>query len=307
MTTIPRREQGEQVTRPSSRAAYARVPFPCSLFRFNYFSHTAFVRACTVLFFGFFFLNCSPAFGQVKPKPKPVFTELINPETFPKGWMHHSAEKTSALKETWKVDAVTDKSNPVLICTGKPAGYLRTVKVYENFELTLEWMYPPDSPNCNSGILVYLKGTDKIWPASIQVQLHRPQVGSIFPLRGAKTDNQVTRKGQMLESKKWHSCKITSVNGSVSVIINDKKVGEVTGCEPLKGQIALQSEGSEIHFRKIRIREIVPAKKKTAVKTTLLRYRNVFARNRQIICLPTRVRVVRKSKPRACKSSRRQR
>ncbi|GAB4149741.1 MAG: hypothetical protein Tsb009_24140 [Planctomycetaceae bacterium] len=216
--------------------------------------------------------NCQEKKSKTKEKPKPKLVDLIQPKTFPAGWLHHSAEKTSALKDTWKVDAVTDKSNPVLICTGKPSGYLRTVKAYENFELTLEWMYPPNSPNCNSGILVHVQGTDKIWPASIQVQLHRPQVGSIFPLRGAKTDNQVSRMGQMLASKKWHSCKIISMNGSISVTINGKKVGEVTGCEPKKGFIAFQSEGSEIHFRKIQIREIVtPIKKKTAPVTATSR------------------------------------
>ncbi|MCH8829184.1 MAG: DUF1080 domain-containing protein [Planctomycetes bacterium] len=176
------------------------------------------------------------------------------------GWKHKSAVKNSKLEDTWTIDNV-NPAVPVLICKkGKPAGYLRTNKNYENFELTLEWMY--HDANCNSGILIHTNGTDKIWPVSIQVQLHRPEAGSIFPQKGAKTTNRVLRKNQKLALKKWHTIKIRSENGTIAVWINGKKVGEVNGCVPSKGHIALQSEGSEIHFRKIQVTEIKPPAKK---------------------------------------------
>jgi hypothetical protein len=46
------------------------------------------------------------------------------------------------------------------------------------------------------------------------------------------------------------------VDGKLSVVINGKKAGEVTGCMPRKGAIALQSEGAEIHFRNVWVREM---------------------------------------------------
>ena len=45
-------------------------------------------------------------------------------------------------------------------------------------------------------------------------------------------------------------------SGRVSVVINGKKVGEVTGCKPSVGSIALQSEGSEVHFRRIMLKPL---------------------------------------------------
>jgi len=203
-----------------------------------------------------------PAAEAEVPSEAPEAVSLLKPKSFSQGWVHYSADTSSQLSDTWTIDDKTDAKVPVLICTGKPAGYLRTSDAYENYELTLEWMYP-DDPNCNSGVLVHA-GKDKIWPASIQVQLHRPFAGSIFPMKGAMTANRVERKDLKPDVGKWHRCRIQSRDGVITVWINDKKVGEVTGCQPAKGYIALQSEGSEIRFRKISLRELKPVKKKPA-------------------------------------------
>jgi len=195
-------------------------------------------------------------------QPAPTKTKvekLIAADAFPKKWKHVSSDTASKLADTWTLDAKTDPKNPVLICTGKPSGYVRTTDKYTNFELTLDWKYPAD-PNCNSGILLH-SGEDKVWPASIQVQLHRPVAGSIFPMKGATTANRVTRKSVKLDTGAWHSCRIVSKDGTISVWINGKKVGEVTECKPGGGYIALQSEGSEIHFRKFEIRKLEDTKK----------------------------------------------
>lgn len=57
---------------------------------------------------------------------------------------------------------------------------------------------------------------------------------------------------------KWHQCVLTCRSGNISVMINGAKLGEVTGCDPSKGAIALQSEGSEIHFRKLVVEVLSP-------------------------------------------------
>ena len=189
-----------------------------------------------------------------KPTPKPAAQSLLDPKTFPKGWVHYTAQKDARLADTWKIDA-SDSKAPVLICLGKPAGYLRTDKVYENFKFRMEWKYPRN-PNGNSGVLIYTSGEDKIWPRSIQVQLHGPVAGSIFPSGGAQSDNKVEVKGLSRGVNQWNTCVVTSKNGTISVEINGRKTGTLTGCNPRKGYIALQSEGSEVHFRNMQIRPL---------------------------------------------------
>lgn len=181
--------------------------------------------------------------------------KLLNAEKFPENWIFYSAEKDSKLSDTWKMETSASDQSPVLICGGEPFGYLRTEKEYENFEFSLEWKYTSD-PNGNSGILIYTCEDDKIWPKSIQIQLHGPTTGSIFPSGGAKSDNTLDLKNMARPLNKWNKCVVTSRDGKLSLVINGKKVGEVTGCVPKRGAIALQSEGAEIHFRNIWLREL---------------------------------------------------
>ena len=53
----------------------------------------------------------------------------------------------------------------------------------------------------------------------------------------------------------WNTYEITFDGPSLSVLVNGKKVNEAKGAKVFPGRIALQSEGGEIHFRRI---ELVP-------------------------------------------------
>lgn len=193
-------------------------------------------------------------------------TLLKSSKELAEAWSFFSAENDSRLEETWTVVAEGDPEEPVVRCTGKPFGYLRGKKSYENFELSLEWKYPADE-NGNSGVFLHTIDPDKIWPRSIQVQLHTPTAGSILPNDGAQTDQVVVVKNLKLPVNTWHKCLVRSRNGTLEVFINDKKVSEVSGCTPAKGNIALQSEGSEIHFRRIVVKEIKPPAESAAAPT----------------------------------------
>lgn len=182
------------------------------------------------------------------------FQELFVPEEFPKGWFYFAAEDGPKLETTWKSAKDPTTGETILQCLGKPYGYLRTLEVFDNYEFGLKWRFPSD-PNGNSGILLHTED-DRIWPKSIQVQLHRPKAGSVFPSGEATSDNQLAAKDLSKPLNEWNECIIRCVEGTISVEINKKKVGEVTGCKPNKGRIALQSEGSEIHFQQIRIRKL---------------------------------------------------
>jgi hypothetical protein len=180
----------------------------------------------------------------------------FNPKDFPKGWKFVSAEPGSDIHATWHVVGKDqDPKEAELICSGKPDGYIRTEAAHENFELSLEWKFPTDS-NGNSGILIHAADNDMLWPTSFQVQLHRPTAGSVFPHDGAKSENSLMEKDLSRPVNEWNQCAITCERGKIAVVMNGKKVGVVTGCMPHKGYIALQSEGSLVHFRKICIKPL---------------------------------------------------
>lgn len=197
------------------------------------------------------------AASQSAPGPE----KLLNGGNFWDHWKYFSEEGKEENKDvTWKVVRGENSQPSILICSGKPYGYIRTQKVFENFRFSLEWMYPND-PNANSGILLFTSAPDKVWPKAFQVQLHRPEAGYVFatPGSGAKSANKLSpAKPLDLPVGKWHKCELTCRQGNIAVTINGVKLGEVTGCDPSKGAIALQSEGSEIHFRKLVV-ETLPA------------------------------------------------
>lgn len=174
-------------------------------------------------------------------------------------WTFFSGKKDSKFSETWKFVTDPDTKTSYIACTGQPYGYIRTKKLFRNFDFGLEWRFPKDE-NGNSGVLLFTSGDDRIWPTSMQVQLQQPLAGSSFPSGSAKSANEL-RNVPMLSRpvNQWNKCLISAREGTVTIVVNDQKVGAVQGCQPLEGAISLQSEGSEIHFRNIWIREY-PAK-----------------------------------------------
>lgn len=198
-------------------------------------------------------LLCSGWDGHTQ-EPQADLEYPLQPKDFPKGWILFSADEGREFSPTWQITRDVDPKDAVLICQGKPDGYIRTEKTYENYEFGLEWMFPTD-PNGNSGILLHVVEKDMIWPKCIQLQMHRPTAGSVFPHSGAKTDNTLAPAKEILKPiGEWNSCVVTCEQNKITVVMNGKKLGEVTGCLPQKGSIGLQSEGSEIHFRRLWIR-----------------------------------------------------
>ncbi|MEC7597094.1 MAG: family 16 glycoside hydrolase, partial [Planctomycetota bacterium] len=47
-----------------------------------------------------------------------------------------------------------------------------------------------------------------------------------------------------------------AINGEVRLWVNGHEVSGGTDCQPAEGYLCLESEGSPIQFRKIRIREL---------------------------------------------------
>ena len=184
-----------------------------------------------------------------KPRPTPatklVVYDLLKPP-IEKTWQLFAAEKGVKLSDVWTVDGEGEERK--LVCNGKQKGYLRTRKSYQNYKLRFEFRFFAE--NGNSGVLLHVDGKDKIWPDAVQVQLHRPTAGSIIPSGNRKTRFTVGAKLDWTPQK-WNTCVIDVRNDTIEVSINGLAVGPLKYCDPCKGFIALQSEGSEVHFRKL--------------------------------------------------------
>ncbi len=154
--------------------------------------------------------------------------------------------------KSWKVNG------DVIECNGKPNGYICTKKSYSNYILSFEFRYPKQKGN--SGVLNYISGDHKIWPACVEVQGHYDNLAMIFAMGGAKGPRNNGDKAAREKSRKphteWNSLEITSKNGVLSAKLNGTLIGKAGPYVVQKGPIGLQSEGAPIHFRKIRIKEL---------------------------------------------------
>lgn len=168
--------------------------------------------------------------------------------------------------ETTKPEKVFKVSNGVIHIKGNPFGYIYTKEKYSNFKLHVEWQYPIEKTN--SGIFLFVQEPGPhLWPKGIECQLCAGSAGDFvllggsemeefklpegaqrpqFPVVGKKAPSNEAPVGQ------WNTADITCKNGEIIVYINGtlQNVGHTN----LKdGYIALQSEGSDILFRNVRI------------------------------------------------------
>ncbi|NQZ58735.1 MAG: DUF1080 domain-containing protein, partial [Lentisphaeraceae bacterium] len=175
-------------------------------------------------------------------------------------------------KETWKV------VDGELHCTGKPIGVLRSERQYENFILEIEWKHMKKKGN--SGVFIWsdiIPKRDRL-PTGLEVQMleldwinkkgkaTRPPgyiSGELFGANGYKLvpENPRGKRSMSKELRckgagEWNKYVIVAVDGAVKLSINGKFVNAVSNGSKKKGYICLESEGSEVHFRNIRITEL---------------------------------------------------
>ncbi len=174
---------------------------------------------------------------------------------------------------SWQLPAGADPQalwsvrDGVLRCEGKPAGYLYTEASYANFELTLEWRFDPAEGPGNSGVLLRVQEPHKVWPRSIEAQLHSGNAGDIWNIDkvGMRVESGRTsgrRTVKLLPSNEkplgeWNHYRIRMDHGELHLVVNGDEQNHATWCEESAGAIALQSEGAVIEFRHIRLRPIL--------------------------------------------------
>jgi hypothetical protein len=170
-----------------------------------------------------------------------------------------------------------------IITTGKPYGYLRTDKQYENFVAEFEWMHENKTEVGNSGCFVWgdaLPVPGSPYTRGIEVQvlvnleaknrttgaITATSHGDVFAIQGAKCkpDRPHPTGGmRCLPSEyrakgggEWNHYKILANDGAIKLSVNGKEVSGVSECRPRKGYLALESEGAVCHFRNLKIKEL---------------------------------------------------
>jgi hypothetical protein len=186
-------------------------------------------------------------------------------------------------KDTW-----TFKGGDIH-CTGKPIGVCRTQKQYTNFELVAEWRHLKSAGN--SGIFVWsseeaLKDLqpNKLPRVGIEVQIldhgyaeqyeqrtkKKPDFfttnGDVFPVGKSKMtpftptspngSRSFPRKNLSKGVGEWNHYYVRAINAEIRLWVNGEEVSGGNKIEPASGYLCLESEGSPIDFKNIRIREL---------------------------------------------------
>jgi hypothetical protein len=171
-----------------------------------------------------------------------------------------------------------------IITTGKPTGYVRTDKQYENFIAEFDWMHIPPKPGAvgNSGFFVWADpipavGTGYTRGIEVQVlvnltyrnkkgEITATSQGDLFSIHGATcvpdrphpdgwarclpSEDHCKGEGE------WNHYRVEANDGVLKLAVNGHLVSGVSKCVPRKGYLALESEGSECHFKNLKIKEL---------------------------------------------------
>lgn len=167
-----------------------------------------------------------------------------------------------------KPDAIWSVSEGLLICKGRPPGVIRTTRNdYSNYELTVEWRWAPNAKPGNSGVLIHASKPREmfVWPKSIEVQLGTGNAGDFWMIGENVTVAGSTPQGRRWLKRQdsvenppgeWNTLRVRCEGEKVTVRVNGTLMNEGAGLSATQGAICLQSEGAEIHFRKVELTPI---------------------------------------------------
>ena len=169
--------------------------------------------------------------------------------------------------------------NGLLVTLGEPQGHLITDSVYRDYRLEVEYRFP-GKPG-NAGVLVHAstpRALYKMFPKSIEVQMESGNAGDFWCIReDIRVPDMERRRGPRAQwgtsegkarrimnltdhSEKpvgqWNTMVIEAVGRSLRVWVNGDLVNDGTNATADRGRIAVQSEGSEVEFRKLALTPI---------------------------------------------------
>lgn len=168
----------------------------------------------------------------------------------------------------------------MVVISGVPTGFMATERMYENFIIECDWQHMKEAGN--SGIFIWGEGLPAPgvpYARGIEVQVLDTAYeknkgawewftshGDIFPIWGADMTPvaPVAKSGKrsfpsekrVKPSPEWNHYRVECVSGEIKLFVNGKHVTTGRDCTPRKGYICLESEGSEAHFKNVRIKEL---------------------------------------------------
>ncbi len=180
-------------------------------------------------------------------------------------------------------------SDGVIRCTGNPVGVTRSIQVYTNFELVVQWRHLKSGGN--SGVFVWASEQalssikpGQLPPGGIEVQVldhgYTEQYekssgkkatwfttnGDVFPVGKSKMKpfSPLSPDGSRSFPTKqlsrgfgeWNHYYVRCMNGEVRLWVNGEEVSGGNQCQPNFGYLCLESEGAPIEFKNLRIREL---------------------------------------------------
>ena len=188
-----------------------------------------------------------------------------------------------------------EAGQPVLKITGEIYGGLTTLKNYQNYHFRTQFKWgeqkwaPRLTAKRDSGILFHCRGEHgvfwNVWKACQEFQIQETDIGDYIPLAGPAAQVRSEKmaklyqynpdmparltKGYTMASKEldaphghWNTLDLYAVNDMAVFVVNNEVVMVIEGSinnagEKLdSGQIQIQSEGAELYYRQMKIREI---------------------------------------------------
>jgi Domain of Unknown Function (DUF1080) len=190
--------------------------------------------------------------------------------------------------DTWSKTEGPEKE-PMIHCTGQPVGVARLKHTVKNFELVVEWRHLKFAGN--SGVFVWVPEESlkklnprKRLPDGIEVQVldhgyaieweqkhgKKPDwfttngdvfsvgTSSMKPFPPSSPDGRRSfpRKNLSKGINEWNHYYVRAINGEVRLWVNGEEVSGGSACKPPQGCLCLESEGSPIDFKNLRIRDL---------------------------------------------------
>jgi len=181
-------------------------------------------------------------------------------------------------------------TNGFVHCLGKPIGVIRSTVLITNFELVVQWRHL--KPGGNSGVFVWAtpesiqaleRGQGRL-PTGVEVQVldhgyteqyekeYKKKAdwftsnGDVFPTGSTKMkpfppvapngERSFPRKNLSRGVGEWNHYYVRAINGEVRLWVNGEEVSGGTDIRPAWGYLCLESEGSPVQFKDLRIREL---------------------------------------------------
>lgn len=173
---------------------------------------------------------------------------------------------TSDLNDGAALTDVFSVEDGVLKDAGRPAGVIRTIQAYRDYELEVQWRWPERGGN--SGLLVHCGEPRAIgpWPRSLEVQLGSGNAGDFWRIGLGVTvsDEQTTEGRRTINTTdgsehvlgEWNTMVVRCEGDTIRVWVNGDAVNAGTAIEADHGAICLQSEGTPIEFRLVQLRPL---------------------------------------------------